>query len=72
MGKTVLIFGKDGCPYTKRAREDYEKNKVSVEYFDVTRSAEDMKKMLEYSKGEKRVPVIVEDGSVTIGYGGGT
>ncbi len=29
-----------------------------------------MKKMLEISKGERQVPVIVEEGRVTIGYGG--
>ena len=29
-----------------------------------------MKKMLEYSKGKREVPVIVENGDVKIGYGG--
>jgi glutaredoxin len=26
--------------------------------------------MLKYSNGQRKVPVIVEDGKVTIGYGG--
>jgi glutaredoxin 3 len=26
--------------------------------------------MLEFSKGERKVPVIVEDGKITVGYGG--
>jgi hypothetical protein len=26
--------------------------------------------MLRYSNGQRRVPVIVEDGEVTVGYGG--
>ncbi len=30
-----------------------------------------MKQMLEYSKGDRSVPVIVEGGKVTIGYNGG-
>lgn len=30
-----------------------------------------MKEMLRVSKGQRRVPVIVEEGVVTIGYGGG-
>jgi len=30
-----------------------------------------MKEMLRLSKGERRVPVIVEQGVVTVGYGGG-
>jgi hypothetical protein len=29
-----------------------------------------MKRMLELSGGERKVPVIVEGGKVTIGYGG--
>ena len=29
-----------------------------------------MERMLELSKGKREVPVIVEDGKVTIGYGG--
>jgi glutaredoxin 3 len=27
-------------------------------------------RMLEHSRGQRRVPVIVQDGRVTIGYGG--
>lgn len=30
-----------------------------------------MKRMLQYSKGERTVPVIVEGGKVTIGFDGG-
>jgi glutaredoxin len=29
-----------------------------------------MEEMLAYSKGQRKVPVIVVDGQVTIGYGG--
>jgi glutaredoxin 3 len=36
----------------------------------VKRSAPDLDEMLRQSKGERRVPVIVEDGKITIGYGG--
>lgn len=31
-----------------------------------------MKTMLEYSDGMRKVPVIVDQGDVTIGYNGGT
>jgi glutaredoxin 3 len=66
----VLIFGKDDCPYTSGAREDYTKRGTSVEYINVKKSKEGMKKMLEYSGGRREVPVIVEGNKVTIGYGG--
>ena len=32
--------------------------------------AADLQRMLDYSKGRRDVPVIVEDEKVTIGYGG--
>jgi glutaredoxin len=41
-----------------------------VEYVNVKKSAADLDRMLSYSKGGRNVPVIVEDGKVTIGYGG--
>ena len=34
------------------------------------KSAADLERMLTLTKGGRNVPVIVEDGKVTIGYGG--
>ena len=42
-----------------------------MQYIDVKNDAAGMKEMLRVSKGQRRVPVIVEEGVVTIGYGGG-
>ena len=67
---TVLIFGKDACPYTQAARDDYEKRKVAFEYVNVKKNPADLQRMLEYTKGRREVPVIVEKGRVTIGFGG--
>lgn len=64
----IEIFGKDACPYTAAA-VDALKPKGAV-YFNVKRDAAALERMLVYSKGQRRVPVIVEDGTVTIGYGG--
>jgi glutaredoxin 3 len=66
----VLIFGKENCPYTRAARDDYAARDVAVEYIDVRASRQAMDQMLGYSDGVRRVPVIVEDGKVTIGFGG--
>lgn len=68
----VLIFGKDGCPYTEAAREDYTRRKVPFQYIDVKKSRAELDRMLEYSAGQRQVPVIVENGKVTVGFGGGT
>ena len=37
---------------------------------DVTKDAAGLKQMLEHSKGDRTVPVIVEGAKVTIGYNG--
>jgi glutaredoxin 3 len=68
--ESVLIFGKDTCPYTQDARDHYTRRGVTVEYVSVKKSPADLQRMLEYSKGRREVPVIVEDGRVTIGFGG--
>jgi glutaredoxin len=41
-----------------------------VDYRNVKKSATDLEEMLEHSGGGRQVPVIVEGGRVTIGYGG--
>jgi glutaredoxin len=44
---------------------------VAFEYVNVKKKAADLERMLAYSKGQRRVPVIVDDqGQVTIGFGG--
>ncbi|MCP4350550.1 MAG: glutaredoxin family protein [Desulfobacterales bacterium] len=66
MSDKVKIYGKDGCPYTDKARGAYNDH----EYFDVKADQSKMDEMLKLSGGERRVPVIVEGDKVTIGYGG--
>ena len=70
MAEKVLIFGKDIWPYTTDAREAYTKAKRDFEYFNVQVDHEKLQEMLEYSKGKRQVPVIVEGDKVTIGFGG--
>jgi glutaredoxin len=41
-----------------------------VEYLNVKRDHAALEEMLGLTKGRREVPVIVEDGRVTIGYGG--
>jgi len=67
----ATIFGKDTCPYTQAAIDDYRRRGVAFEYVNVKRSAGDLDRMLSLSGGQRRVPVIVgDDGKVTIGFGG--
>lgn len=41
-----------------------------MEYVDVKKDPAGLARMLEFSGGRRVVPVIVEDGQVTIGFGG--
>jgi glutaredoxin 3 len=43
---------------------------VSFEYVNVKKDPKELERMLGYSKGRRDVPVIVQDGKVTIGFGG--
>jgi glutaredoxin 3 len=66
----VTIYGKEGCPYTAAALEEYTKT-AKVSYFDVKKDAKQLEVMLKHSKGARRVPVIVDDaGKVTVGFNG--
>ncbi len=67
MSPKVTIFGKVGCPYTSKAREAYG-NKAS--FVDVESDPKKLDEMLKHSGGKRQVPVIVEGGKVTIGFGG--
>jgi len=62
----VVIYGKDSCPYTQAARDDYKQR----EYVNVKKQPAELERMLTYSHGRRAVPVIVENGKVTVGFGG--
>ena len=66
----IVIYGKDTCPYTQAARDHYLAEAIPFEYVNVRKSPPGLARMLELSGGRREVPVIVEDGKVTIGYGG--
>ena len=68
----VTIFGKDTCPYTQAARDDYSRRGITFEYVNVKKNRSDLDRMLTFSRGRREVPVIVDDDEVTIGFAGGT
>jgi glutaredoxin 3 len=66
----VVIYGKDTCPYTHAARDHYAATGVAFEYVNVKKDAAQLEKMLAFTGGRRSVPVIVDDGNVTVGFGG--
>lgn len=67
MTDEIIIYGKAGCPFTDKALSAYGK---SARYIDVGADSEQLQVMLRLTNGVSQVPVIVEEGQVTIGYGG--
>ena len=67
MADKIIIYGKDGWPYTEKARSAYKENSV---YINVKSDSGKLEEMLKHSGGVRKVPVILEGGKVTVGYGG--
>ncbi len=70
MALEIIIFGKDTWHYTSDARQDYTNKGYTVDYRNVVKTPELLPEMLKFSGGKRAVPVMVEQGKVTIGYGG--
>lgn len=70
MPDKVLIYGQDHCEYTSSARADYSDRNVPFEYINVLEDQDGLQHMLELNHGRRDVPVIVEGGRVTVGFGG--
>ncbi len=65
------LFGTASCPYTQEMREFLEwRGEEFVEY-DVDSDTDARARMLRLAKGQRTVPVLIEDGKVTqIGWQG--
>jgi glutaredoxin len=70
MADEVVIYGKDSCPYTAAAVEDYQGRNVPVRYINVKKDRAELDRMLALTGGRREVPVILEAGRVTVGFGG--
>jgi glutaredoxin 3 len=70
MADEVLIYGKDACPYTQAARDDYQARNVPFRYINAKKDRAELDRMLVLTGGRRQVPVIVEAGKVTVGFGG--
>jgi glutaredoxin len=67
-----MIFGKDDCPHTQKARADFKRQCKPFIYINIDRDPKALERMLEYSNGKYMVPVIVDvdKDNVEIGYTG--
>lgn len=67
----VIIYTKVGCPYCAAAKKHY--NDQGIEYTEIDVHSTDgaKEKVVELSGGENIVPLIIDNGEVKIGFGGG-
>lgn len=69
MADEAIIYTKPGCPFCAAAKEDFQKRGIGYREIDVYSDPADLKEMVKLS-GRREVPVIVERGRVTVGFGG--
>lgn len=69
MAETVIYTIPD-CPYCKAARDDLRRRAVPYREVDVAGDSLARDEMIALS-GDNTVPVIVEEGRVKVGFGGG-
>ncbi|MFH2037745.1 MAG: Uxx-star family glutaredoxin-like (seleno)protein [Candidatus Zixiibacteriota bacterium] len=67
----VTIYTKEGCPYCAKAKEHYQSMGVKFKEIDVYDVPGAKEEAIKLAGGQAIVPVIVEDGKVQAGFGGG-
>lgn len=68
---SILIYTKPGCPYCAKAREYYNSQGIKFDERNAQDNLQYRKEMLDFSKGDPTVPVIIEDGQLKqIGWEG--
>ena len=70
MSDKTIIYGKSSCPFTRAAIDDCNIKGIDFNYIDVNIDSEQLEIMLRYSKGNRKIPVIVTGSQVTIGFNG--
>lgn len=68
MSQSITIYGKDNCPHTRRALDAH----PEANFVDVIHHPDKLDEMLALNGGQRRVPTIVENGQVTVGFNRGS
>jgi mycoredoxin len=65
------LFGSRSCPFTAELREDLEWRSVEFAEYDIESDVDALNRMLLLTRGERTIPVLLEDGCVSqIGFRG--
>jgi len=69
--KKVIIYTKPDCRFCDEAKRDLEERGVPYEEISVENNPEAEKEWMRLAGANKIVPVLVTDGDVKVGFGGG-
>lgn len=69
---SVTIYTKPGCPHCAAAMADMQARAMPYTEISVPGNAAALREMLDLNRGQRRVPTIVKDGKVTVGFNGGS
>lgn len=68
---SVIIYTHPDCTFSAAAKADFRRRRIAYTEVDVDKQPERIPELLKLSNGERVTPVIVENGTVTIGFKGG-
>ena len=69
---TTILYTHPDCAFSAAAKWDFRKRKVDYLEIDVSKEPDKVPELLQLTNGERLTPVLVENGTVTIGYKGGS
>lgn len=70
MEQKAIIYTKPGCPFCRAAKDDLTRRGIAYAEINVQADKEALETMRRLAGGESIVPVVVERGKVTVGFGG--
>ena len=68
MAKSILVYGRENCPYCDKTKEYLNSLNVSYTYVDITNWDRERKEKLKSDYNVKTVPVIIINGMLIGGY----
>ena len=66
----VTVYTKPGCPYCAAAKDDLQRRGIGYTEHNVKVDPSALRRMVDLNGGLRRVPTIVQDGEVTVGFNG--
>jgi glutaredoxin 3 len=66
----VTLYTKPGCPYCAAAKADLQRRGTPYAEHNVLADPAALRQMLDLNGGRRQVPTLVQDGQVTVGFGG--